>query len=514
MINILTIGDSPYIHLYNWIFSKFDNVKTYHKTTKKYKIIINNTPINNDNYYPTANIDVKITYDYIFIHSNSLEDLNTNLSLINTNLMHSSTKLIIDNTGSIPLTNFINQNFEKLNNAIFILNQININPSKFENNTITYNLGKTNDNNILVNTDDSSFTNFMNNHFSNFNVIKNLSHFNNLVIKYNIYFIIIQSLMLVFELESIEKLEKFILCKPIMKGLFSEVVKINGVKDDGDFKNLKNYFKWLHLNENLINPIEIQLFDLNLDNSFDINILYPILLADDLSFKIPYLEFLYSVLQQLKLYKKTNVRFLNKLMYSNKLKELNQKLVTLDNNLNDQNNVLVSQLDSLKSTNAIINQNNENLINENDSLKLQLKIQVSDLQKRLNEEHLLNQELLAKLENIQVQDLKDADEEPDNKEKQHTYRKSINSQLRLMLSDDDMEDFVDANDSPVATEFAVKNRRSIQGVNAQFNSLRSNTEIGIQALEEVQMLTEYGIYYGSHEKKLSEEMEVEINDVR
>ena len=193
-----------------------------------------------------------------------------------------------------------------------------------------------------------------------------------------------------------------------MKGLFSEVVKINGVKDDGDFKNLKNYFKWLHLKENLINPIEIQLFDLNLDNSFDINILYPILLADDLSFKIPYLEFLYSILQQLKLYKKTNVRFLNKLMYSNKLKELNQKLVTLDNNLNDQNNVLVSQLDSLKSTNAIINQNNENLINENDSLKLQLKIQVSDLQKRLNEEHLLNQELLAKLENIQVQDLKDA----------------------------------------------------------------------------------------------------------
>lgn len=513
MINILTIGDSPYVHLYNWIFSKSDNVKTHHKTSKKYNIIINNTPINNDNYYPTGNIDIKVKYDYIFIHSNSLEDLNTHLSLINTDLMHSSTKLIIDNTGSIPLTNFINQNYGKLNNAIFLLNQININPSKFENNTITYNLGKTNDNNILINSEDSSFTNFMTKHFLNFNVITNLSNFNSLVIKYNIYFIIIQSLMLVFELESIEKLEKFILCKPILKGLFSEVVNINGVKDDGDFKNLKNYFKWLHLNENLINPIEIQLFDLNLDNSFDINILYPILLADDLSFKIPYLEFLYSILQQLKLYKKTNVRFLNKLMYSNKLKELNQKLVNLDNNLNEQNNVLVSQLDSLKSTNAIINQKNENLINENDSLKSQLKIQVSDLQKRLNDEHLLNQELLAKLENIQVQDLKDVEDEPDNKEKQQTYRKSINSQLRLMLSDDEMEDFVDANDSPVKTEFAVKNRRSIQGVNAQFNSPRSNTEIGIKALEEVQMFTEYGIYYGSPEKVMSEDMVVEINDI-
>lgn len=511
MVNILTIGDSPYIHLYNWIFNKYEGIKTYHHTSKKYKIIVNDIYINTDSYYPTSSIDKRVKYDYIFIHANSLEDLNSSLATIDKDLQNSNAKVVIDNTGSIPLTNFINENYAKLSNAIFVLNQINIIPTKFENNTITYTLAKNNDNNILINNNDSSFSTFMTKHFSNFNVIVNLSNFNLLVMKYNIYFTIIQSLMLIFELDSIQKLEKFILCKPILKGLFNEIVNINNMKEDGDFKNLKSYFKWLYLNENLINPIEIHLFDLNLDNSFDINILYPILLADDLSIKIPYLEFLYSILQQLKLYKKTNVRFLNKLMYSNKLKELNLKLVRLDNNLNDQNNVLISQLDTLKSSNATLNQKNENLINENDSLKSQLEIQVSDLQKRLNDEHVFNKELSAKLENLQLQELKNVDEEPNDKEKQTTYRKSINSQLRLMLSDDDMEDFVDANDSPAINDVAVKNRRSIQGVNAQFNSPRSNTEVGIKALEEIQMFTEYGIYYGSPQKQMSEDLKVEVN---
>lgn len=503
MINVLTIGDSPYVHLYNWQFTKYDDIKTYHYTSKKYDIKVNEVGINTTNYYPTSTINTNINYEYIFIHSSSLEDFNTKLALIDEKLLHSNTKLIIDNTGSIPLIKFINQNYKRLNDAIFILNQINITSNKFENDSISYELVKSNDNNILVNSSNSLFESFMGKYFKNFNIIVNLDNFNNLAIKYNIYFIVIQSLMLIFELSSIQQLEKFILCKPILKGLFAEIVKINGVKDDGDFKNLKSFFKWLYLNENLLNPIEINLFDFNLENSFDINILYPILLADELSFKIPYLEFLYSVLQQLKLYKKSNIRFLNKLMYSNKLKELSHKLSKLDNSLNDQNGLLRNEINSLKSNNAILNQNNENLINENNSLKSQLEIQVSELQKRLNAEHKINQELSARMEVIKQQ--------PDTETK--TYRKSVSSQLRLMLSDDDMEDFVDANDSPALDDVTLKNRRSIQGVNAQFDSPRSNTELGIKALEEVQMFTEYGIYYGSPEKKSDVKTDKIINDV-
>mgnify|MGYP001176703010 FL=1 len=503
MINVLTIGDSPYVHLYNWQLTKYDDIKTYHYTTKKYNIKVNETDINSTNYYPTSTINTKINYEYIFIHSSSLEDFNTNLALIDEKLLHSNTKLIIDNTGSIPLMKFINQNYKKLKNAIFILNQINITPTKFENDSISYDLVKSNDNNVLINNNDSVFESFMGKYFKSFNIIVNSDNFNNLAIKYNIYFIVIQSLMLIFELSSIQELEKFILCKPILKGLFVEIVRINGVKDDGDFKNLKSFFKWLYLNENLLNPIEIHMFDFNLENAFDINILYPILLADELSFKIPYLEFLYSILQQLKLYKKSNIRFLNKLMYSNKLKELSQKLFKLDNSLSEQNNLLRNEINSLKSNNAILNQNNENLINENNSLKSQLEIQVLDLQKRLNDEHMINQELLTKMEDIKQQ--------PVNETK--TYRKSVSSQLRLMLSDDDMEDFVDANDSPALDDATLKNRRSIQGVNAQFDSPRSNTELGIQALEEVQMFTEYGIYYGSPEKKSDVKPDEAINDM-
>lgn len=276
MINVLTIGDSPYVHLYNWQLTKYDDIKTYHYTTKKYNIKVNETDINTTNYYPTSTINTKINYEYIFIHSSSLEDFNTNLALIDEKLLHSNTKLIIDNTGSIPLMKFINQNYKKLKNAIFILNQINITPTKFENDSISYNLVKSNDNNVLINNNDSIFESFMGKYFKNFNIIVNSDNFNNLAIKYNIYFIVIQSLMLIFELSSIQQLEKFILCKPILKGLFAEIVKINGVKDDGDFKNLKSFFKWLYLNENLLNPIEIHMFDFNLENSFDINILYPI----------------------------------------------------------------------------------------------------------------------------------------------------------------------------------------------------------------------------------------------
>ncbi|KAL6931540.1 uncharacterized protein HGUI_02800 [Hanseniaspora guilliermondii] len=503
MINVLTIGDSPYVHLYNWQLSKYDDIKTHHYTTKKYNIKVNDDDINTVNYYPKSTINTKINYEFIFIHSSSLEDFNSNLALIDEKLLHPKTKLVIDNTGSIPLVNFINQNYKKLSNAVFILNQINITPIKVENDFISYSLVKTNDNNVLINSNDTTLEYFMGKYFRNFNIIVNSDNFNNLAIKYNIYFIVIQSLMLIFEIGSIQELEKFILCKPILRGLFAEIVKINGIKDDGDFKSLKSFFKWLHLNENLLNPIEINLFDFNLENSFDINILYPILLADELSFKIPYLEFLYSILQQLKLYKKSNIRFLNKLMYSNKLKELSQKLFKLDNSLNDQNNLLRNEINSLKSNNAILNQNNENLINENNSLKSQLEIQVSDLQKRLNEEHMINQELLAKLNELEQQ--------PEKESK--VYRKSMNSQLRLMLSDDDMEDFVDANDSPALDNVTLKNRRSIQGVNAQFDSPRSNTELGIKALEEVQMFTEYGIYYGSPEKKGDQNTDGVTNDL-
>ncbi|XBW36467.1 hypothetical protein QEN19_002045 [Hanseniaspora menglaensis] len=540
--NILTIGDNSLIALYNWALSNNTLPAThsiFHYSqsvnTNKCVVKLNDLIIRSNSQNQIKDIDsfsllstLSIKFDLIVMHCNSLVAYSDVFSeLIDNKLLSSTkTKIIIENTGSIPLNDFAELSFpEELSSSLdfyYSLSKVNFKPTVNEKNEIEYEL-KTNGNNQIQLTtlsktnfdDDREITTLMKKIFRPYQIdffyVDNQEKAFNDIWKHAIHSIVIQPLMIIFELESFKELEKYILCKPLLKGLFQELTKIYITKlkyEDVDLKNLKAYFKWLFsMSESLV-PLELIEFECNLKSNFDLNILYPILLADDLKEKIPYLEFLYSILQQLDNYRHNNSRnFILKKKYSTQLQQLTLKLAGLEQQLSDKVAVLTDKLQVSETGNGVLNQKNENLANENDALKHQLELQVSDFQRRIHDLGMLNNDFLEQLSVLKLN------------QKDKVYRKSMVSNLQVTSGDD--EDYVDAKDTvslqsaninqifanvadsgepqtPVSNH--LRKSRSIQGVNAQFSSPRSNTEVGMKALQEVQMFSEYGIFYGSPEK--------------
>ncbi|KAL6927745.1 hypothetical protein ACO0SA_004368 [Hanseniaspora valbyensis] len=566
--NILTIGDHSFISLYNWALSNNtdNNVYTIFHYSKSHAKINNDdglilvklndlliksneknkiTKIDSLKYLKSSTINL----DLIIIYCKSLEDYSETLAkLVDLDLLlPTKTKIIIENTGSIPLNNFVNlslpENLQGNIDIYYSLNKVNFRPILDEQkNKISYELKTGNDNQIQLahlinnNSNNKNFSynkemmKFMSKIFKPYQIdfvyVEDSSKAFNEIWKHSVYSIVIQPLMIIFELDSFKTLEKFILCKPLLKGLYNELIKIYSLQtnlEDGDLKNLKTYFKWLFAKEDSLISLDLIEFEYNFENSFDLNILYPILLADDLKIKIPYLEFLYSILQQFNNYRfnKSN-NFISKHKYTSQLEQLTIKLGKLEEQLNSKVNVLAEKLQVSETDNGALNQRNENLNNENDSLKHQLEIQVSDLQKRLQEEEMLKNDFLEQLTKLKI-----------NQTNRKSYTAVVgavasgatggNSATNTYMSSGDDEDYVDARESiarksqliqttnlesnnddfnepttPVVEN--LKNSRSIQGVNAQFSSPRSNTEAGLKALKDIQLFSEYAIYYGSPDK--------------
>lgn len=540
-INILTIGNHSFINLYNWALSNSQqdstlNIFHYSKeaTNSDITVKLNDLQMNSNEKTKIKKIETfsrfknsTIKFDFVIMYCSSLEEYSEILSSIvkHSLLEINSTKIIIENTGSIPLNNFVSLSLpEELKDNIDIyysLNKVNFRPVANAKRAAEYELKTSNNNKIQLsklkhdknNSCDKAMMQLMSKVFKPYQIdfiyVEDSNEAFNDLWRYSIFSIVIQPLMIMFELESLKELEKFILCKPLLKGLFNELSKIYGSKtssEDGSLKNLKSYFKWLLSKDDSLNFLELIQFDNNMECSFDLNILYPILLADEMKIKIPYMEFLYSVLQQLNNYRfnKSN-NFISKQKYTSQLEQLTVKLNNLESQLNNKVAALSDKIKIYETDNGALNQRNENLNNENDALKHQLEIQVSDLQKRVQEEELLKNDFLEQLSSLKIA---------------QNIRKSFASQLQVTSGDED-EDFVDARDNlPSKTSSSLFNAveitatdqpttphirdlrksRSIQGVNAQFSSPKSNTEAGIKALKEVQIFSEYGIYYGSPDK--------------
>lgn len=540
-INILTIGNHSFINLYNWALSNSEqesnlNIFHYSKevTNNDISVKLNDLQMNSNEKTKIKNIETfsrfknsTIKFDFVIMYCSSLEEYSEILSnIVEYSLLEfNSTKIIIENTGSIPLNNFVSLSLpEEIKDNIDIyysLNKVNFRPVASAKNADEYELKTSNNNKIQLsklkdeknNSCDKTMLQLMSKVFKPYQIdfiyIEDSVEALNEIWRYSIFFIVVQPLMIMFELESLKELEKFILCKPLLKGLFNELTKIYGSQtssEDANLKNLKSYFKWLLSKDDSLNFLELIQFENKMECSFDLNILYPILLADEMKIKIPYMEFLYSVLQQLNNYRfnKSN-SFISKNKYTAQLEQLTVKLNNLESQLNNKVTVLSDKIKTYETDNGALNQRNENLNNENDALKHQLEIQVSDLQKRVQEEELLKNDFLEQLSSLKIA---------------QNIRKSFASQLQVTSGDED-EDFVDARDNlPSKTSSSLFNAveiaetvqpttpqikdlrksRSIQGVNAQFSSPKSNTEAGIKALKEVQIFSEYGIYYGSPDK--------------
>lgn len=332
----LLVGSNPNVAFYAWRFYQSNTVAVSIMNSSvdpKSPITWKSSQLGMSQYTPDNSyssfkqIPNSQKFDIVITSCSSLQDFQGICQGL-THLLHQDSIILVELTGYIKLEPYVSTNFP--NNPSLVVGSImNESDVRMVSRNEYYHQIRNKDSRIYLGctTSDSTSSKIANN--KNFQKVYKLlqtvqeeSHgsitllkslnpteFTTYQWKLALPRVIFSPIMTLFELEFPEALEKHILSKPLITGLINELFKLikkmgcKLVKGFENEKNLLNYwenvFPTVNQNENFMNsPNFFYNFHKQYDLELDLLLLQPILLSDDNGVRTPYLENIYSTMNQ------------------------------------------------------------------------------------------------------------------------------------------------------------------------------------------------------------------------
>ncbi|KAI5963668.1 uncharacterized protein KGF55_002548 [Candida pseudojiufengensis] len=329
----LIVGSNPNLAFYSWRINQLDSTELTivdPEIDSTFPIQFQSSSLGSSqlkpNYFYNSiqNIPTNKKFDVIILSCNSLQDFQIICSQLS-NLIDDKSIIIVESTGYINLEPFISMSLSK-NSSICVMSIMNESDvRKISINKYRHQI-RNNDTRIYFGTTTSTGKLNSNFNFQKFyKVLQNVQDKSNNAItllkssnpkefmtyqwKLALPRIVLNPIMILFELEFPELLKNQILSKPLVTGLINELFKLIKKMDCKlvkGFENESNLLKsWCNIypitksNDNFINsPILFYNFYHSFNLDLDLLLLQPILLGDDNGIRTPYLENLYSVMCQ------------------------------------------------------------------------------------------------------------------------------------------------------------------------------------------------------------------------
>ena len=469
-MKVLLSGNSPNIQFYTSRFQTFKNIELFHVSdnksntfklqTKQYGTV----KYSLENHFTSLQnlieglklISNDFKFNLIIFSVSSLKELANILNLLKSVIDNTKTKILIESSGYLPLESFLlnNKSNDSLQSNIFSIltfydiRELNNNEYKQQQQSDSKDnyqriiLGKSSypisnskqiqpkyDTKVQSKLKDlaSIFKKCFNQNdiiTCNMEPKKFISEQWSMAIPN----ICLNPLMILFQESNIDKFLNEILAKPLISGLVTEILTVAKSSNILLAPNINNEThiieSWQSHYQRLgdIPPLVFN-FKQNLSNhlNLDLLLLNPILLADDLSIKTPYLEFLYTVMIQ---YSNINERKANWFVRKENMEQLEQAIEGLNNDkrhiLNkyhilqenfEKANIELTDIKNkiklLELENVQLKQSNEIKLNEKDEIinDLKLKLSSSSSPNLNNDTHISNDQISTSTTQIESKEL-------------------------------------------------------------------------------------------------------------
>lgn len=502
-MNVLLSGNNPNIQFYTSRFQTIEDIQLFHVSSIKSNIFELETiqygtvKYSLENHFTSLQnlveglklISNDFKFDLIILSVSSLKELTNIFNILKSaiDINNNRTKILIESSGYLPLESFLlsnNTGFSQ-SNIFSILTSYDIreiNPNIYKqrqqkhqeqsdpkNNSPKIILGKSSypiSNNkqikLKYNSQIQSNLKDMESLFKKVFIHNNIMTYNMEPKKFiseqwsmAIPNICLNPLMILFQESNIDAFLNEILAKPLISGLVTEILTVakNSNVPLATYTNNETRIieSWKSHYQKLGDvPALVFSFKQNLPDhlNLDLLLLNPILLADDLNIKTPYLEFLYTIMLQ---YSNINKSESNWFMRKESVKQLKQTIEDLKNDkeqlLNkfrllhedfEKNSIELTNVRKgiklLELENNQLKQSNEIALNEKDKIINDLKSKISSSSSNSNNDmQSLNDQISTSTMQIESKELLDMNISIKEKQKQLLERELLLQKKELEL---------------------------------------------------------------------------------